>query len=335
MLPSLALRHLKSIAQNFQSKFKRTAHSFTTKHLASTTTKLSSLPFFSLGATFSSASASGIKSGSMAEMGMLSWLACDVAINVIGWAWSAIHKTEKYYDMVGTGSFLTLTAGSLFLSPGPLSVKKLLVSSMVGIWAVRLGSYLVHRVHHIGKDKRFDSVKEKPGQFLVYWLMQSLWVFVTLSPVLIVNLSRASPTISLLDLPGLAIFALGLTTEVVADRQKAEFREQPENKGRYIKEGLWAASRHPNYVGEVCLWTGIFLTCASSFTTIAQWSTAASPLFVFGLIRFLSGVPILEAGSDEKWGKEEEYLKYKEQVPVFWPSLKSIQGALFGINKQD
>lgn len=290
MFASLALRNLRFAAIKCHLSFKRAARaSFGASPNPSPTLKLSALPFASLGASLTTSAASGIKSTpSMAEMGMLGWLGVDIALNLIGWAYSAVKKTEMYYDMVGTGSFLTLTLGSLFLSPGPLTVKKALVSGMVGVWAARLGSYLVQRIHHVGTDKRFDGVKDKPATFLVYWMMQSLWVFATLSPVLIINLSKSSPALSLIDLPGIALFVLGLSAEAIADQQKAAFREKPENKGRYINEGLWSVSRHPNYVGEVCLWAGVFLTSASSFTKASHWGSIASPLFVFGLIRYRS-----------------------------------------------
>lgn len=49
---------------------------------------------------------------------------------------------------------------------------QMLVSGMVGIWAARLGTYLVQRVHKAGKDSRFDEVKHQPGMFFVYWTMQ-------------------------------------------------------------------------------------------------------------------------------------------------------------------
>lgn len=60
---------------------------------------------------------------------------------------------------------------------------------------------------------------------------------------------------------GLAVFALGFGIEVVADWQKASFKSNPENKGRFINEGLWSVSRHPNYFGEMMLVRG---QCAAS-----------------------------------------------------------------------
>ena len=49
---------------------------------------------------------------------------------------------------------------------------QLLVSCMVGMWTVRLGSYLVKRIHKVGKDSRFDEVKHQPLTFLFFWVMQ-------------------------------------------------------------------------------------------------------------------------------------------------------------------
>jgi len=49
---------------------------------------------------------------------------------------------------------------------------QVLVSTMVGLWTLRLGSYLVARIHRTGKDSRFDEVKHQPGMFFVYWSMQ-------------------------------------------------------------------------------------------------------------------------------------------------------------------
>jgi len=200
---------------------------------------------------------------------------------------------------------------------------QILVSVMVGIWTVRLGSYLVKRIHKSGKDARFDDIKGKPLTFLFAWVAQAVWVFATLSPVLIVNGMQRTVPLGLWDLLGASIFVGGLAFESIADWQKDKFRSHPENKGRYITSGLWSISRHPNYFGESLLWWGVFASCALSFTAAPQYASAAGPLFVFLLVRYGSGVPLLEKSADQKWGTEPEYQQYKADTPIFFPKLTS------------
>ena len=61
------------------------------------------------------------------------------------------------------------------------------------------------------------------------------------------------------------------------------FAANPDNKGKWIDEGLWYYSRHPNYFGEITLWTGQFIA-SSALLNDAQWFCVISPLFVFFLL---------------------------------------------------
>ncbi|EFJ39292.1 hypothetical protein VOLCADRAFT_78418 [Volvox carteri f. nagariensis] len=190
---------------------------------------------------------------------------------------------------------------------------------MVGLWAVRLGYYLVSRVAKTGKDVRFDGVKEQPAKFFVYWTMQAVWVFVSLLPVLFVNGARSTAPLAALDALGILVYGTGLCLEAVADYQKSVFKAQPENKGRFIDEGLWSYSRHPNYFGEMMIWWGVFLTCAPSFTSTWQYLAVASPLTVMLLLRYVSGVPLLEKMAEQRWGDSAEYQEYKARTNLFVP----------------
>jgi steroid 5-alpha reductase family enzyme len=66
--------------------------------------------------------------------------------------------------------------------------------------------------------------------------------------------------------------------------------------------------------------------CAGGFSKAAQYASVASPLVVFLLLRYVSGVPILERQADQRWGQEPEYQAYKARVPVLFPTLDSILG---------
>ena len=83
---------------------------------------------------------------------------------------------------------------------------------------------------------------------------------------------------------------------------------------------MWKQSRHPNYVGELVLWTGITIIAAPVYEG-AQWLALITPLFVYWLLNKVSGVNLLEERADKKWGDDPAYQQYKKDTPVFFPKL--------------
>jgi len=262
--------------------------------------------------------------------------------HAIQWICCTVHafpfQTEKYYDLTGSLTYITLTLGTLGTIVGAtqsVHPRQIVASSLVIVWAVRLGSFLFMRITRDQKDGRFDELKPYFVAFFGTWTIQGTWVYLTGLAVWSVN-SRApaeQPAIGWLDALGIAIWAVGFGIEVLADRQKAQWRKLPSSKGRYIDVGLWRYSRHPNYFGEFTLWVGQFVLCASAFTgddvtgtfVGAGWLCALSPAFVFFLLNFISGVPLLETRSDERWGSEEAYQAYKRETWTFWllPTIRT------------
>ncbi|KAF9400299.1 hypothetical protein BGX21_004586 [Mortierella sp. AD011] len=92
-------------------------------------------------------------------------------------------------------------------------------------------------------DKRFDKVKKIPGKFLIYWLIQGVWVALTALPVYLTNSipAKVHPAIGVRDIIGLAIWGTGFTFEVVANYQKHQWRKEigPNYKRSFISHGLW------------------------------------------------------------------------------------------------
>ena len=106
----------------------------------------------------------------------------------------------------------------------------------------------------------------------------------------------------------------------MSDTQKNKFNKK--NKGAFIDVGLWKYIRHPNYLGEIIIWFGIFVISINYINSIFTALSILSPIFVFVLLRFLTGVPQLEQRGQEKWGKQEKYLKYKEKTGILLPKFK-------------
>lgn len=224
-------------------------------------------------------------------------------------------QTERFYDLTGSATYLTVTWLAVALA-GP-SPRALLLAALITVWSLRLGAFLYRRVHADGGDHRFDHIKPDPGRFLITWTLQGLWIALTLCAALAAITSSASPLVSplsLLDGIGAAIWLGGFSIEIAADAQKRAFKRDPANKGRFIQTGLWAWSRHPNYFGEIMLWVGVAVLSASALSGW-QWVGLISPVFVAVLITQLSGIPILEASADKRWGHDPAYLTYKRNTP--------------------
>jgi len=258
--------------------------------------------------------AGGSMVGPVSLLGLCAGL--SIGIQWIVWLPSAVYQSERLFDLTGSLTYLTLIVVSLALSPDP-GPRQVVVSAMVCLWAVRLGSFLFARIRRDGTDGRFDHLKTDPLRFLSVWTLQGLWVFFTAVCVLIIN-TRIDPggPLSVIDLIGFAMWGLGFGIEVVSDWQKRVFAAR--RTGRWIDEGLWRYSQHPNYFGEILLWTGIAVVGAGVFTG-GQWVGLLSPVFVAVLLTMVSGIPMLEKRGDHKWGDDPAYRAYRSQVSRLIP----------------
>jgi len=136
----------------------------------------------------------------------------------------------------------------------------------------------------------------------------------------LVNRTTRNNVFGTLDYTGVAVWILGFVFEVVADYQKFIFKFNAKTKETFISHGLWAISRHPNYFGEIVLWSGSFIT-ASSAIQGWEWVGVVSPMFVYYLLTNVSGIPILEKGGMRKFGHLDTYKHYTSTVPVLVPFI--------------
>jgi len=228
-------------------------------------------------------------------------------------------QTEKFYDLMGSITYISVVTLAVLLSP-TIEDRSALLLVLVVTWTVRLGTFLATRIQKEGKDSRFDDIKPSFLRFLQAWTIQGLWVTLTSAAVLAAITTSVRKPLSWFALAGFLVWAFGFSFEVVADVQKSRFRADPENKGQFIHSGLWARSRHPNYFGEIVLWIGVAIIVLPVLRGW-QWVTLISPLFVIFLLTRVSGVPMLEKKADKRWGGQEDYEAYKERTPVLIPRL--------------
>lgn len=231
-----------------------------------------------------------------------------------------LRQTEKFYDLLGGGTFVFITFLALLFSH-TLDARAWVLAAMVVLWGVRLAGFLVWRVHRFGGDDRFDDIKPRALRFFLAWTLQGLWVAATASAAWIAITSEHRTGFGWVSWLGLALWAFGMVFETVADVQKTRFKLDSQNQGRFISSGLWSVSRHPNYFGEITLWVGVFLTAAPALVGW-QWAALLSPVVVTLLLTKVSGVPMLEKKAEKKWGDDPAYRDYVENTPILIPLTK-------------
>jgi steroid 5-alpha reductase family enzyme len=228
-------------------------------------------------------------------------------------------QTEKFFDLTGSITYISIITIAV-LGSTAIDGRSVLLSALVVIWAIRLGSFLFGRIKKAGKDDRFDEIKPSFIRFLNVWTIQGLWITFTMAAALVAITTTAQKGLDIFAIIGFLLWVFGFAIEVVADSQKSRFNANPDNNGKFIQTGLWSRSRHPNYFGEIILWVGVAII-ALPVLQGWQWVALISPVFVTLLLTRVSGIPLLEQKADKKWGGQEDYESYKKRTPVLIPRL--------------
>ena len=248
-----------------------------------------------------------------------------LALGAFGIQWLAfiparVLQSERFYDLTGSITYIAVTLVAISVATTP-SGAQWLIAIMIFLWAGRLGSFLFRRIHAAGGDQRFDHIKVSSSRFFVAWTLQGAWVVMTSCAALTAILSAEQPPVGAIYVIGAVMWTTGFAIEVIADRQKSRFREDPGNAGKFINAGLWARSRHPNYFGEILLWAGIAVM-AIPYLSGTQWVVMLSPIFVYALLTRLSGIPTLARRGRELWGDDPAYQAYVANTPLLVPRLR-------------
>lgn len=248
---------------------------------------------------------------------------CGVVAFAIQWVMfipAFLFQTERFYDLTGSLTYIAVAFLALAGSPQP-DAPRILIAALVVMWATRLGTFLFLRIRADGEDVRFRSIKPHFLRFLMTWSLQGLWVFITFAAGLAAITSPAPAEVGVFTVAGAGLWLFGFLFEVVSDNQKRAFRRDPGNRERFISHGLWRYSRHPNYFGEIVLWIGIAVA-ALPMLSGWQYVTLVSPVFVYLLLTRISGVNMLEARANKRWGDDPAYQAYRERTPVLVPRFQ-------------
>jgi len=234
-------------------------------------------------------------------------------------AWYALTtylKNAGYIDVGwGMGFFLL----SLFVQ---LNINKplgWLLFLMTFLWGARLSLHIFKRNYKKPEDFRYANFRKQWGKtyfvraYFQLFLFQGLLMYI-ISVANILGQSAATLTSLPLVIFGILVYTIGMLFESIGDAQLKAHTQNPANKGKLIQTGLWKYTRHPNYFGESVLWFGVYFVALGLGAPI--WAIL-SPITITLIIRYVSGVPMLEARL-KKYAGYEEYVK---NTSIFIPRL--------------
>lgn len=237
------------------------------------------------------------------------------------WIVSIILKKTSIIDVAWGIGFIFVALITFFYN-GTFYVRSFLVLALVILWGIRLSYYIFLRNKGKKEDFRYQRAREKWGEkfwwksYLQIFLLQGFVMFiVTFSFQFILTYTDSS--ISFFDIIGLTIWLIGFYFETKGDWELYVFKSNYLNKGKILKSGLWALTRHPNYFGESLMWWGLFIVSLSINMGIV---TVISPVVItFSLLK-ISGVKMLE----NMYKDNLEYQEYVKNTPAFFPNILGL-----------
>lgn len=245
-------------------------------------------------------------------------LALLLLVYVTVWfAAAVVRRDNSLADVAWGGAFVLLAGGALALR-GEVPARAALATLLVVLWGGRLALHVAIRNRGRGEDFRYAAWRQQWGRFfllrsyLQVFLLQGALAYLVALAVVRINLTTP-PGLNWLDALGAAVWLKGFLWEAVADWQLLRHQRDPARRGSVLDSGLWRYSRHPNYFGEALQWWGVWLLALS---VPGQWWTVASPLTITFLLRYVSGVPMLERALAER---VPGYRDYQRRTSPFVP----------------
>jgi len=195
--------------------------------------------------------------------------------------------------------------------------RRILITVLTAIWALRLAIHMGLRGRGAGEDPRYIAMlADAPGNRALYalrkvYLVQALAMWFVSLPLQVTAVRGGS--IGWLGWLGVAVWVIGFVFEAGGDWQLNAFRNDPTNRGKVLNRGLWRYTRHPNYFGDAAQWWGFGLIAFAHWPGIV---TIASPALMTWFLARKTGKPLLESHlASSKPG----YRQYIEETSGFFP----------------
>ena len=259
------------------------------------------------------------------------------AANSLGFAISAMTGSHVHIDLLGTGAFAAVAVGTM----GAGEIRQRVSAGCIALWAVKLSGFLFYRALQTSHDGRLEDILSTASGAFGFWSISLAWGYMVALPHTLAaasSVAMRSRFGSFLDLAGVGLFAAGLLLETSADYQKWMFKQDARNRGTFCDVGVWQLSQHPNWAGNLIMWTGIWMLNAQNLLAARNGSAwmrllggALSPLFLLALFygQATDNVAKQMALSDARYGGDARYRAWRAETPLVIPTIESVWKALF------
>ena len=246
-------------------------------------------------------------------------LSVILAVAAVSWLFSVIKKDVSFVDSLWSLFFL-IAAAIYAISSQPLSVKSMLVLTLVIIWSLRLSIFITVRNWGEPEDYRYQTIRANNGPRFAF---KSLYIVFGLQGVLawlvalpLLPAISSSNALTVIDIAAVLLWTVGFIFEAGGDYQLARFKSRKDSGGKVLDTGLWRYTRHPNYFGEFCMWWAFYLFAVAA----GGWWIILSPLLMSFLLLKVSGVAMLEKTIGDR---RPEYSEYIQKTNAFFPGPRS------------
>lgn len=238
-------------------------------------------------------------------------------------AWALQRQTGNsgWIDTVWSFSVGGANLVGLAVLPGA-GARHWLLAALVAVWSCRLGLHILGRTGQIKDDPRYAQLMMEwgaaaPRRLFLFLQVQALAGLVLVGAVLLAATSSA-PAAAPATLMFAALAVLAVCGEWLADAQLAACKRNKPPTG-ICEAGLWAYSRHPNYFFEWLFWVAIAGLALAPPTGLLSILALLAPAMMYGLLRYASGVPHVEAHMRRT--RPTAFADYAARVPEFFPKF--------------
>ena len=238
---------------------------------------------------------------------------------LLAWMVQRAAGNAGWVDVFWTFSTGFALAAVALAAPG-VPWRHALLAALVLAWAVRLGAHIAWRVITGPEDTRYALMREAAGPAFQGQILRLIAGQGPVSGVLAISVylaaAQPAPMVRVADIAGVAVLVLALAGEALADHQLLTWRSRPQNAGGICETGLWSLCRHPNYLCEALVWVA-YPIIAMVPAQPQTWLSFTAPVLMFLVLRYLTGVPPLEAAMRARRGAN--YDAYVARTNAMWP----------------